>query len=85
MCVTKVYDMNRRVNIMLDEQVWHSLLEIPKGERNQFINMAIKERLLNMKRKSAAKKMDQVRERLKFMDNNIDVIEILRQDRMRDI
>lgn len=77
--------MNHRVNIMLEEQVWQSLQEIPEGERNQFISMAIKERLLNIKRRSVAKKMDQIRERLKFMDNNIDAIEVLRQDRMRDI
>ena len=85
MCVTKVCNMNHRVNIMLEEQVWQSLQEIPEGERNQFISMAIKERLLNIKRRSVAKKMDQIRERLKFMDNNIDAIEVLRQDRMRDI
>jgi len=75
--------MSRRVNIMVDEQLWQSLQQIPRGERSQFINVAIGERLLFLKRKSAAKKMDQIREHLSPMNIEMDVMELLRQDRMR--
>lgn len=76
--------MSHRVNIMIDDQIWQYLQEIPKGERSQFVNVAIKDRLLAMRRKTAAKKMDELREQLKPIEKNIDVLELLRQDRMRN-
>jgi hypothetical protein len=69
---------------MVDDQVWQSLQKMPKGERSQFINLAIKERLSEMKRRIAAKKMDERRVQLKPIDESVDVLELLRQDRMRD-
>jgi predicted CopG family antitoxin len=76
--------VSHRVNIMVDDQVWQSLQKMPKGERSQFINLAIKERLSEMKRRIAAKKMDERRVQLKPIDESVDVLELLRQDRMRD-
>lgn len=76
--------MSRRVNIMVDEQIWQSLQEMPKGERSRFINVAIKDRLLAKRRKTAANKMDELRNNLKPIKGNIDVLELLRQDRMRN-
>jgi len=69
---------------MVDDRIWQSLQKIPKGERSRLINIAISEKLLATNRIKARNKMDEVREQLKPLDDKIDVMELLRQDRMRD-
>ena len=75
--------MSHRINIIVSDRVWQSLQKIPRGERSQLINIAISEKLLILNRKMARKKMDEIREQLRPVDDNIDVLELLRQDRMR--
>ncbi len=76
--------MSHRINIMVDDRIWQSLQRIPKGERSQLINIAISEKLLATNRIKARNKMDEIREQLKPLDDKTDVMELLRQDRMRE-
>jgi len=69
---------------MVDDRIWQSLQKIPKGERSQLINIAISEKLLATNRIKARNKMDKIRKQLKPANDKIDVMELLRQDRMRD-
>ena len=77
-------DMAHRLNIMLDDTVWESLQQLPKGARSRYISQAVEERLRRERRQSAAAEMDALRGRLPMLDDDIDVVEMLRKDRARD-
>lgn len=77
-------DMAHRLNIMLDDAVWESLQQLPKGARSRYISQAVKERLRRERRQSAAAEMDALRSKLPPLDDDIDVVEMLRKDRARD-
>lgn len=51
-----------RVNVMLNDEVWEQLNEIPKGERSELINEAVAEALQRKLRQEAFGRM---RERAK--------------------
>ena len=76
--------MSHRVNVILEDQVWESLQELPKGERSRFISRAIEERILREKRVTAAAEMDKIRQNLPPLDDSIDIVDMIRQDRSRD-
>ncbi|MBM4199852.1 MAG: hypothetical protein FJ189_01020 [Gammaproteobacteria bacterium] len=42
--------MSRRVNVMLDDEVWQQLREVPQGERSRLINEAVQDALLRRRR-----------------------------------
>lgn len=52
--------MSHRVNVMLDDQVWEQLQEIPQGDRSRLINEAVSETLLRRRRAEA---LARIRER----------------------
>ena len=76
--------MAHRLNIMLDDTVWESLQQLPKGVRSRYISQAVEERLRRERRQSAAAEMDAIRSKLTPLDDDIDVVEMLRKDRARD-
>jgi len=76
--------MAHRLNIMLDDTVWESLQQLPKGARSRYISQAVEERLRRERRQNAAAEMDALRSKLPPLDDDIDVVEMLRNDRARD-
>ena len=76
--------MAHRLNIMLDDSVWKSLQQLPRGARSRYISQAVEERLRRERQQSAAAEMDALRGRLPPLGDDIDVVEILRKDRARD-
>lgn len=76
--------MAHRLNIMLDDAVWESLQQLPKGARSRYISRAVEERLRREQRQKAAAEMDALRGKLPPLDDDIDVVETLRKDRARD-
>lgn len=76
--------MAHRLNIMLDDAVWESLQQLPKGARSRYISQAVEERLRRERQQKAAAEMDALRNELPPIDDDIDVVEMLRKDRARD-
>lgn len=76
--------MAHRLNIILDDTVWESLQQLPKGARSRYISQAVEERLRRERRQRAAAEMDALRGKLRPLDDDIDVVEMLRKDRARD-
>jgi hypothetical protein len=76
--------MAHRLNVMLDDAVWESLQQLPKGARSRYISQAVEERLQRERRQKAAAEMDALRSNLPPLDDDIDVVEMLRKDRARD-
>ena len=76
--------MAHRLNIMLNDEVWESLQQLPKGMRSRYISEAVAERLRRERRQKAAREMDELRENLPPLDDTIDIAEMLRKDRARD-
>ncbi len=76
--------MAHRLNIMLDDAVWETLQQLPKGARSRYISEAVAERLHREQRQKAADDMDVLRSKLPPLDDDIDVVEMLRKDRARD-
>jgi len=76
--------MAHRLNIMLDDAVWESLQQLPKGARSRYISQAVEERLRRERQQKAAAEMDALRSELPPLDDDIDVVEMLRRDRARD-
>jgi len=76
--------MAHRLNIMLDDAVWESLQQLPKGVRSRYISRAVEERLRREQRQKAAAEMDSLRNNLPPLGDDIDVVEMLRKDRARD-
>ena len=77
--------MSRRINIMVEDNVWENLREIAKGERSKFINDAIRERFLKLQREKAIEAVDEIRNALQLKDVDLDVVEVLQQERQRDL
>ena len=76
--------MAHRLNIMLDDAVWESLQQLPKGARSRYISQAVEERLRRERQQKAAAEMDALRSNLPPLDDGIDGVEMMRKDRARD-
>ncbi len=76
--------MAHRLNIVLDDEVWKSLQQLPEGVRDRYISEAVAERLRRERRQEAVRKMDELRENLPPLDGTVDIAGILRKDRARD-
>ena len=76
--------MAHRLNIMLDDLVWKSLQRLPKGARSRYISEAVAARFHREKRQKAADDMDALRGKLPPLNDDIDVVEMLRKDRTRN-
>ena len=53
--------MSHRINVILDDEVWESLSQLPKGERSRLINNTIARELLHQQRQRAMEEMDRLR------------------------
>lgn len=49
--------MSHRINVILDDEVWEQLKEVPQGERSQVINQALQESLLKHRRQQGFARM----------------------------
>jgi predicted CopG family antitoxin len=76
--------MSRRINIMVEDNVWENLREIAKGERSKFINDAIRDRFLKLQRQKAVEAVDKIRNTLQLKPVEVDVVDVLRRERQRD-
>ncbi|MGH8610502.1 MAG: hypothetical protein ACREYF_00250 [Gammaproteobacteria bacterium] len=57
--------MSHRINVLLDDEVWESLSQLPKGERSRVINKALQETLLRQGREKAFARIDELRKEMK--------------------
>ena len=53
--------MSHRINIIVNDDVWGFLKEIPQGERSRTINQALREWACRRRRLDAAAEMDRLR------------------------
>jgi hypothetical protein len=67
---------------MLDDEVWESLSQLPKGERSRLINNAIARELLHQQRQRAMEEMDRLRKTPRLTKETAE--ELVRRDRERD-
>ena len=74
--------MSHRINVILDDQVWESLGQLPKGERSRLINNAIARELLRQQRQRAMEEMDRLRKTPRLTKKTAE--ELVRRDRERD-
>ncbi|MEA3412542.1 MAG: hypothetical protein U9R74_13530 [Pseudomonadota bacterium] len=56
--------MSRRINVMIDDDTWGILKEIPSGERSRAVNEALRIWVKQRRRRDAAAEMDALRARL---------------------
>jgi hypothetical protein len=74
--------MSHRINVILDDEVWESLGQLPKGERSRLINNAIARELLRQQRQRAMEEMDRLRKTPRLTKETAE--ELVRRDRKRD-
>jgi hypothetical protein len=74
--------MSHRINVILDNEVWESLSQLPKGERSRLINNAIARELLRQQRQRAMEEMDRLRKTPRLTKETAE--ELVRRDRERD-
>lgn len=74
--------MAHRVNVMLDDNIWKELKQVPAGERSRVVNAAILDWLKTRRRTSAAGKMDALRARMPAVSTK-EIVDWLRVDRER--
>ncbi|MEE8584060.1 MAG: hypothetical protein V3T83_04335 [Acidobacteriota bacterium] len=73
--------MSTRVNLILDDEVKHSLDKlVPAGRRSEFANEAIRTRLADLKRQKAVKRLDGLRRKGPSVPAS-EVVKLLRQAR----
>ena len=53
--------MSHRINIIVNDEIWGFLKEIPQGERSRTINQALREWARRRRRLDAAAEMDRLR------------------------
>ena len=84
-CVTHLHMdlvMSHRINVILDDEVWESLGQLPKGERSRLINNAIARELLRQQRQRAMEEIDRLRKAPRLTKETAE--ELVRRDRERD-
>ncbi len=70
--------MSKRLNVLLDEDLWADFSRIPTGHRNRAVNDAIRMFLILEKRRQAAAAMDRLKTTRKA-----DLVKQIRKDRVR--
>lgn len=53
--------MSHRINVIVHDDVWHFLREVPQGERSRTINSALRDWVLRHRRFDAVGEMDRLR------------------------
>ena len=56
--------VSRRINIMIDDDIWAVLGRVPAGKRSQAVNEALRSWALRRRRGDAAREMDALRPQL---------------------
>jgi hypothetical protein len=72
--------MNRRINVMIDEDTWGFLAKVPAGERSRAINDALRAWVGRRRRKDAVREMDALRAQLPKVSSD-EVAKWIRSDR----
>jgi hypothetical protein len=72
--------MNRRINVMIDEDTWGFLGRVPVGERSRAINEALRAWVGRRRRMDAAREMDALRTNLPKVSTE-EVARWIREDR----
>ena len=72
--------MNRRINVMIDEDTWGFLGRVPAGERSRAINEALRAWVGRRRRIDAAREMDALRTNLPKVSTD-EVARWIREDR----
>lgn len=72
--------MNRRINVMIDEDTWGFLGRVPAGERSRAINEALRAWVGRRRRIDAAREMDALRTSLPKVSTE-EVTRWIREDR----
>ena len=76
--------MSRRVNIMMDDDVWRVIEMLPRGTRSRAINAAILDWSNASARRAATARMDDLRARLPAVVED-EVVQWVRQERERRV
>ncbi len=71
--------MSHRINVILDDEVWESLSQLPKGERSRVINQALQETLLRQRREEAFARIEEMRKQMEPLGMSAE--EWIRRDR----
>ena len=74
--------MSRRVNIMMDDDAWRVIGQLPRGARSRAVNTAIREWAGASARRNVAARMDSLRARLPPVATE-DVVRWVREERER--
>ena len=74
--------MSRRVNIMMDDDAWRVIEQLPRGTRSRAVNTAIREWSGTSARREAAARMDSLRAGLQPVATE-DVVRWVREERER--
>ena len=74
--------MSKRVNIMMDDDAWRVIGQLPRGARSRAVNTAIREWSGASARRDAAARMDSLRARLPRVATE-DVVRWVREERER--
>ncbi len=74
--------MSRRVNVMMDDDAWRVIEQLPRGARSRAVNRAIREWSGASARRDAAARMDSLRTRLPPIATE-DVVRWIREERER--
>ena len=75
-------DMSHRINVIVQEDVWRFLREIPQGDRSRTINAALREWARGRRRFDAAADMDRLRSDTKAAAVTADeVVRWIREER----
>ena len=74
--------VSRRVNIMMDDDAWRVIEQLPRGARSRAVNTAIREWSGASARRNAAARMDSLRAQLPPVATE-DVVRWVREERER--
>ncbi|MDE0006477.1 MAG: hypothetical protein OXQ29_27630 [Rhodospirillaceae bacterium] len=74
--------MSKRVNIMMDDDAWRVIQQLPRGARSRAVNTAIREWSGTSSRRNAAARMDSLRAGLQPVATE-DVVRWVREERER--
>ena len=72
--------MNKRINIMIEEDTWGFLAKVPAGERSRAINEALRAWVSRKRSKDALKEMDTLRTAVPKVSSE-EVARWIREDR----
>ena len=76
--------MSHRINIIVNDDIWGFLKQIPQGERSRAINQALREWVRRRRRFDAAAEMDRLRNDVEAESITSDeIVRWIREERER--